>query len=226
MLAALGGCRRESGDVREPPPPPKVSITTVTSAETFPVAQPLDIDVDGDRSLRVAHAPAGERRAIVYLHGMCSTPDEDVADMAEITRVHGTLIAVKADQPCPDGGTKWTADEEAIQGRIDRALETTARARNGELDKMRLTIIGESQGASRAEALARRYADRYPYVVLVGAPTRPRVESFPSAAAVAVVAGEREAQKDSVAGADVLAKAGKKARFFEIPLATHGTFGD
>lgn len=225
---AMAACRRDAPDQARPSAtvaPGPVSTTTITSAPTWTVAMPTRVEVPGDQVSLVAHGPPGERRAIVYLHGMCSSPEPDVADLADLSRAHGSIVALFADVPCGDGTNKWQTDETALQRRIDAALAAVKAARGGDLDEDRLTLVGESQGASRAESLVARYGERYPYVVLVGAPGRARPQSFARARAVAVVAGEREAQMEQLAGAKALDGDGIKSRFFEIPLAQHGELG-
>src|SRR4029078_11864236 len=90
---------------------------------------------------------------------------EDVA-----TR-HGTLITLRADVPCGDRpGFKWPKETEAIQARLERALAIVRDLRGGELDDQAPILIGYSQGAHRAEKLARPYPHPYRLLAPGGAP--------------------------------------------------------
>ena len=88
-----------------------------------------------------------------------------------------------------------------------------------------MTLFGYSQGAVRAEALARYYAKRYPRVILGGPPRRLKVEHFKHVQAIAVFGGELENTSDMLGGADDLIAAGFRARFFLLPSVDHGDFG-
>lgn len=189
-----------------------------------PVAEPETLEVPGDRPVHVAHAPPDDRRAVVYLHGKCKMPASDFATVAELARAHGTLVALEADTECESGGLRWTTDEAAIQARIDAALGAVAKSRGDALDASALTIIGESQGAARAEGLTRRAKDRYRQVVLVSEPTTLQPTSFDRARAVATLAGTREGQEEMRGGAAELGRSGTDARFFSIADAAHGEF--
>jgi pimeloyl-ACP methyl ester carboxylesterase len=137
----------------------------------------------------------------------------------------GTVIALLGDRGCPGGRFKWGKDIESIEHRVDRALEAVSRARGGKLDAEHPVLFGYSQGAARAEQLAARYSAKYRLVVLGGPPREPKLPHLGGASAVAVLGGERETTGHMRAGAQVLAAAGRPARFFLLPAAKHGEFG-
>lgn len=186
---------------------------------------PADVAIDGDRDLRVAHAEGSNRHALVYLHGMCG--DSKGADpWTDLATERGTLVVVRADVPCGDRpGYKWPAEPEAIEARIVRALEQVKSSRNGLLDLDRVTLVGYSQGAHRAELLAARYPDKYKNLVLGGPPTAALPENLKAATRVAVLGGELENATHMKKGASDLAAAGITSRFFLLPKTGHGGYG-
>jgi predicted esterase len=211
--AAVVACNDSSRRAPPAPAPPP----------SFSVGTPVALEVAGDRPLLVSHAPASQRRAVVYLHGKCSSPDK-LTEWAPAVAEQGTVVGVPADIDCPEGGQRWTLETGAIQRRIDEALRAVEAARGAPFDPD-VVLVGYSQGASRAEALAAAYPERYRRVVLIGGPTQPAPASFSEAQAVITMAGDRDRQDLMQAGAEELKRAGKEARFLTLPGATHGEYG-
>jgi predicted esterase len=182
--------------------------------------------VRGGSPIHVVHAPATVRRALIYLHGVCGDILA-IRSWAEAASAFGTLVALFGDAPCRrhPGRFSWQAPVEQMQKRIDRALEVVADARGGLLDRQHLTVIGYSQGASRAELLVQRFPERYPYVVLGGDPTEPSPERLHTARAVAVIGGELDSTRHMQAGAEALLESQMRARFMILPQARHGQYG-
>jgi pimeloyl-ACP methyl ester carboxylesterase len=163
----------------------------------------------------------------VYLHGYCGDVNAVGAFIPAAT-AHGTLIALLGDQPCSKdkpGRFKWSTDAFALDQRIQRAIRLVNRAQKLDLDARDVTLFGYSQGAVRAEALARYYARRYPRVILGGPPRRPKPEHFQHAQRIAVFGGELEDTSDMQGGTDDLIAAGLQAQFFLLPAVDHGDFG-
>src|SRR6185436_2354106 len=117
-----------------------------------------------------------------------------IGAFADAATEHGTVITLLGDQPCKDrpGRFKWSRDIRGLDQRIQRALARVATAGEVPIDRSDVTLMGYSQGALRAESLARFYGSHYPRVVLGGPPTMPGFNHFPNARAVAVVGGEKE----------------------------------
>jgi dienelactone hydrolase len=185
----------------------------------------VELDVPNDYRVRVLHAASPVTRAIVYLHGMCSS-SSPANEWAPDAARFGTLVLLRAETPCGDRpGNKWTKDPAQLQARIDRALDAVRAARGGHLDTQNLGIIGYSQGAHRAEVLAAAYPARYPNVVLGGPPEAALPEHFQSARRVAVLGGELENSDHMRLGAERLRTNDIEARFFVLPHAYHGDYG-
>lgn len=203
-------------------PPPAGNAETLPP---LPVGQVETIAVPGDRPVLVAHADAGNRRAIVYLHGVCGNIDA-MRSWATAASQWGTVIAVYGDLPCKGRPRfRWSLDVRGIDRRIQGALERVAELRHGALDTEALVVVGYSQGASRAEQLAAYKPERYRWVVLAGAPQKPELQNLVQAQAVALVIGQLEGKAHVRESLQQLQQAGKPVRLFVLPQAGHGEFG-
>lgn len=202
-----------------PEPPPDAA------APTYPVGELVELDVPGDRSVFVVFAPPGEDDAMLYLHGVCGDPTAP-GSFADAIAEFGTLVSLRGDEAC-DGSARrrWSNDLDGIDRRATRALARVAEVRGEPLDGAALTLLGYSQGALRAEALAGRFPRRYPRVLLMGGPHAPDPKNLASASAVVLMAGERDAGAHLRDGAKRLGEGGIPARFIEIPEARHGEYG-
>jgi pimeloyl-ACP methyl ester carboxylesterase len=201
----------------EPPAPPKFVFAP-------PAYRVLEDAVDPPLYVLDGNVPNG--RVLVYLHGYCGDINA-IGAFAEAATTHATVITLRGDQPCPDkpGRFKWSRDIKGLDQRIQRALGRVAAQGRVPIDRADVTLMGYSQGALRAESLARFYGGHYRRVVLGGPPERPSPRHFPSALAIAVVGGEKEDTADMQRGTLDLQSAGKLARFFLLPGVDHGEFG-
>ena len=224
-VLSVTACRKPPPDARAEPKP----NATIHSAE-LPAPKPKrtgvieTIDVPDDRKVLVV---VGEgKRPIVHLHGMCTEPRSDLEAWASSVSEHGTVIALEGDGACPNGkGRTWTNNPDALDARVSEAIAAVRQARGLDLDPRELVVIGESMGAARAAALASRFPDRYARLVLVGSPETPSSKQLRGAKAVALLAGENEPQEKMLQGTAGLESAGLRARFWELPEATHGNYG-
>ena len=112
-----------------------------------------------------------------------------------------------------------------IRARIEAAVSAVASARGVTLDTRHMTLVGYSEGALRAESLAKRYPHDFPWLVLGGDPHEPPVDALLPVRAVAMLAGARDAQETMRKGAKARAAAGGITKFFELPDAAHGHYG-
>lgn len=191
----------------------------------LPLHTPLDVPLENDRALRVAHAPDSSQRAVVYLHGMCGDP-KGADPWIDLATQYATVITVRANVKCPDRpGYKWPQEPEQIQPRIDAALAYVRELRNGYLKTDEVTLIGYSQGSHRGEKLAAAFPERYRDLVLGGPPTAVDPGQLKSARRVAILGGELEDTAHMLEGLSNLEAAGIRSRFFLLPRAHHGTYG-
>jgi len=203
------------------PPDPAASDAPPAPPPSFPDKIPVPLD----RPVFVAHAPAGERRAIVYLHGRCGDPFAFQSFAAAVTR-HATLISLQGDVRC-DGGQRstWSHDTALLDRRALAALKAVGAARGAPLDAESVTLIGYSLGAARAEALVKRAPRRYRRAILVAGPEPPEAASLAGVGAVVLIAGARDRRSHLEEAAASLAAAGVPATFMLLPGAKHGEYG-
>jgi pimeloyl-ACP methyl ester carboxylesterase len=165
--------------------------------------------------------PRGPGR-LVFLHGMCSHGLGYAQSFQWSAAQKGTLVAPQGDVPCSEKTlAKWSQDIDGIDTRIVGAYRALGEA--GLVDDV--ALIGYSQGASRAESLARRFPERYTRLVLIGAPEAPNPTGLTGVRAAVMMAGERDNQEVMKEGAAAFRRAGIRAMFQSIPEARHGEMG-
>lgn len=221
LVASTGGCTRKQAQAQARPEAANVGTTTTRASGI------ATVDVPDDKKVYVVDGNASVHRPIVYLHGMCADPRDDLEAWGGLAKDHGTIIAVVGDVPCPNkpGRTQWTNDAASIDERIANAVNAVARSRGTTFDLSEIVVIGESMGAARAETLATKFPDRYTRLVLVGSPETPSPDNLRNVKAVANLAGEKETQAKMRQGTRALDGAGTPVRFWELPGATHGEYG-
>lgn len=209
------GAAAPAGAPADPGPPP----------ERFDPSLPVEVPVEGDLVALVAHGATGNRRAIVYLHGVCGDVTKYRAWAG--AAVHfGTVIAVRGDDRCKEPGRyRWGSGVERTDRRLMAAVRAVGAARGEPLDEGAVTLVGYSQGSARAEALVRAYPSRYRRAVLIAGPREHAPASFREALGVAIVAGEKDLKKHLVESAESAVEAGVRARYFVLPGARHGEYG-
>lgn len=183
--------------------------------------------VDGDLPVFVLPGEADARGVVIYLHGHCGDALAPMKTFPEALRARATLLSVQADVPCAGkpGRFHWTADLDAIERRIDAAVARAASERGESFDPATRVLVGYSEGALRAEALAKRFPAVYPRVLLGASPVTPKAASFSGARAVATLIGEHDVQGPMREGTEALAKAGVPTRLFVLPGVGHGRYG-
>lgn len=195
---------------------PAAAARIETSREVRIEALRLESDLE-TFVLRGARGPD----RIVFLHGLCGHGRGYLESFQHTAAAHGIAVSPNGDKPCDDSGRTWSHDLEAIQAHIDDSFAAAgARAPRG------ITAIGYSLGASRAEALARKYPDRYDAIVLIAAPTQPSPAKLGHLRAAAMMAGTRDRQTNMRAATTSFSRAGIASEFFELPGAVHGQMGD
>jgi pimeloyl-ACP methyl ester carboxylesterase len=159
---------------------------------------------------------------LVFIHGICGHGLGYAQSFARSAARHGTLIAPQGDRPC-DGTplARWSLDTVALDARIVSAFHEL-----GFVDPVAdITVIGYSQGANRAEALARKWPLRYTRLVLIAGPTK--VSPYGLAVRSTVtMAGTLDRQDIMQASSKAFLAAGRRARYFSLPNARHGAMGD
>lgn len=209
-----------------PPAAPSAQAPPAPPVERFDPTLPTKVPVAGDLVAEVAHGAVGNRRVIVYLHGVCGDIHK-FRTWTEAAVHYGTVVAVLGDDKCKDAGRyKWGFGVDRTDRRILAALRAVSAVRSAPLDLEAITLVGYSQGSARAEALVRAFPSRYRRAVLVAGPKEHAAGSFHDALGVAVVAGGKDLKTHLQDAAAKAAKAGVRARYFELPGARHGEYGE
>lgn len=164
--------------------------------------------------------PRGPAR-LVFLHGMCGHGLGYAQSFQHSAAKLGTLISPQADRRCGGGAwAKWSNDLDALDARIQHAFRALGHPEP--IDE--IVIMGYSQGATRAEALARKFPERYTRAILIGAPSAPSPRGLGLRAAV-MMAGERDRQDLMKAAVRSFEAAGIPSTFLVLPGARHGAMG-
>jgi pimeloyl-ACP methyl ester carboxylesterase len=159
---------------------------------------------------------------LVFLHGMCGHGLGYAQAFQFSAAKWGTLIAPQGDVLCGAGPwAQWSANLTALDERIDAAFRALGFA--GHLDD--ITVLGYSQGATRAEGLVRKWPRKYTRLVLIGAPQAPTTHGLSLLRAAVTMAGQRDRQDLMKAGARSLSAIGVPSTYQMIPQATHGAMG-
>jgi pimeloyl-ACP methyl ester carboxylesterase len=165
-------------------------------------------------------SPKGEAR-MVFLHGMCGHGLGYAQSFQFSAAKKGTLVAPQGDRSCGGPWAAWSSDLEALDARIVAAFRELGHA--DPIDDV--LLMGYSQGASRAEALARKWPARYTRLILMAAPAAISPRGLSSLRAAVMMAGERDRQDLMKAGRRAMLAAGIPSTFIVIPEATHGAMG-
>ena len=159
---------------------------------------------------------------LVFLHGMCGHALGYAQSFQFAAAKRGRLVAPQADVVCGEGPwAKWSRDVKAQHERIERAF--VALGDSPPIDD--ICVIGYSQGATRAEALAREFPDNYSRLISIGAPGVANPQGLTHLRAALMMAGERDRQDLMKTGAQRLTAAKIRSEFRIIPEATHGSMG-
>lgn len=183
------------------------------------------MEVPGDVPAFVLRGAKGAPALMVFLHGRCTHALGYVQAFQFAAAERGTVIAPQGDQACGVAPfRRWSPDIDKVEERISAALQA-AGYEDPSLVQDRIAI-GYSEGASRAEALAQRFPERYSRVILIGAPAAPSAARLRAVRGAVMMAGDRDAQEPMKAGMRSLLAASIPATFIAIPGAAHGQMGD
>lgn len=178
-----------------------------------------------DESTPPVFVMRGEPRGpgkLVFIHGICGHGLGYAQSFTRSAARHGTLIAPQGDRPC-DGTplAKWSLDTDALDERIVASFRAL-----GFVDPIAdVTAIGYSQGANRAESLARKWPARYTRLILIAGPTKVLPYGLGVRSAV-MMAGTLDRQDLMQASSKAFIAAGRRARYLPLPNARHGAMGD
>jgi predicted esterase len=204
----------------EPAPEPEPALPS-----GLEVGKLVSLEVPGEPDVVVAQASAQAHGVVLYLHGACGDVRAPKAWLDEIEG-RGTLISIRGDRSCGKGGRYyWGPDTRVLEQRIEHAIDRVAELRGDLFDPTDRVLMGYSQGATRAQELARAYPERYPLVILAGIPVAPSARHLVHARAVVVLGGEHELKTHMRTGVWALEAHHVPVRFDVFPGAKHGEFG-
>jgi predicted esterase len=226
VLFALGirDCRDTSStaaDRPDPNPPASVGAEPApTKRDAGPVRMEA-LDPAEDPPLFVMRGGPRGPAPIVFLHGMCGHGLGYAQSFQFSAARKGLLMAPQGDVKCGRGPwAKWSGDVNALHARIESGFRALG------VDALEdVLVIGYSQGATRAEQLARKWPERYTRLILMGAPQATSARGLERLRGAVMMAGERDRKDLMKTGTRALTAAGVPAVFQIIPEATHGAMG-
>jgi predicted esterase len=175
----------------------------------------------------VAYPPAdvtAPRPAIVYLHGMWASPEDSCAHFARAAAPFGFLVCPRGNAPFGDGNM-WSGTPADAERQIHAALAAAERLAPGKLDLAGGgTLIGYSNGAYFAAAVARAEPGRWTGLVLLSMKLRLDPAQLRAAGIrrVVLAAGERDPAAPSMTAlAARLESGGLEARFMSLGPGGH-----
>lgn len=157
---------------------------------------------------------------MVFLHGLCGHAQGYAQSFQHSAARFGILVAPQGDVACNGPYRSWSADLTAVTTRVSEAFAAAGQAAVSDI-----LLIGYSQGATRAEALARTDPRRYSRLVLIGAPQAPSPRGLRELRGVVMMAGSRDRQDRMRAGERAFRAAGIPVTYRVLPDAAHGEMG-
>lgn len=224
-LALLGlGCESAASQGR-----PAASHTETENALAPSGRQPRDTGPTRVEVLDGANPPVFVLRGrelgpskLVFLHGMCGHGLGYAQSFQHAAAERGVLIAPQADVVCGEGPwAKWSQDVAALDARITAAF----RMLGFEEPIDDISVLGMSQGATRAAALARAFPERYSRLVSMGAPTAVDPSGLSRLRAAVLMVGSRERKDLMRSSEQALRRRGVPATSLVIPDADHASMG-
>ena len=220
---------------REPAPSPERAAPPATASAPSeapaapqapaPLPPTRELKVRFDKRITVLPGASGRERVLVYLHGRCGNALAFEA-FARAAHEHGTLVSFRGDKKCDDPHrSQWSGDIVTLHRRIRAGIEVAARELGLPLERWPVTVVGYSQGATRAEQLARKLPGTYRSVVLIGGPTEPTVSALQKTERTAIVVGSRDARGHLKEALPKLGQAKIPTLYLELPKAGHGEYG-
>jgi pimeloyl-ACP methyl ester carboxylesterase len=198
------------------------TLPSIAAASSAPAPVFVDtLDVPGDQpvfALRGAHA---QRAVGVVLHGWCSHGMGFLQAFQWAAVEVGPFIALQGEHRCGSGPMRgWAIDPAQTDRRIDAALT----AYLGAAPPSEVVLVGSSQGAELAVALARRYPAKYRRLVLMSGPRPVAVAGLSGLQGAYFLVGEHESRAAAQRSRSALRAAGLAAELHVIAGGGHADF--
>ncbi len=175
----------------------------------------------------VPKGPAGPRRLIANLHGVCNPPAYACGHWLNAGTARGFVVCPTGNASCGPGAFNaptWTTGAAPMAADLELAVAAVDAAYPGEIAAEGAVLTGFSKGGYAAPAIAALRPGRFPYLLINEADVSLDAAALRKAGvrAVALVAGERGSQ---LAGerrtAARLQAQGFPARVWVMPKAGH-----
>jgi predicted esterase len=118
--------------------------------------------------------PLDTRPVIVFLHGMCDTPENECGMLHAGVERTGFLVCPRANGSCNNGGAIWRGSPESKRSLVDQSLAALSAEYAGAARTDRdVTLVGFSQGAYLALDMVAREKGPWSSLVLMSASVKP-----------------------------------------------------
>jgi predicted esterase len=175
----------------------------------------------------VAYPPADAseaRPAIVFLHGMWSSPEDACATFEPAAAPYGFLVCPRGNAPLGEG-KMWAGTYASVSPNVRAALDAAAALAPGKLDRTGGgTLVGYSNGAYFAAEIALHEPGRWTGLVLLSMHLELDAARLRAAGVrrVVLAAGDKDMATASMkALADALDSNGLPARFVSLGAGGH-----
>jgi predicted esterase len=164
------------------------------------------------------------RPALVYLHGMWSSPEDSCAWFEPAAAPYGFLVCPRGNAPLGEG-KMWTGTYASVAPSVHAALDAAGSLAPGKLDRSAGgTLMGYSNGAYFAAEVALHEPGRWTGLVLLSMPLELDASRLRAAGVrrVVLAAGDKDMASASMkALAEALDAGGLPARFVSLGPAGH-----
>jgi hypothetical protein len=212
-----------------PAPAPTADEPLPPAGPPAPPEGPAAVDhvaVDGDLPATIVRGRGGVPPRILFFPGVCSNATGYLSAFPEAARAHGGVIAIDGDQPCgaPNSGFRsFSWDPIRADARFRAAL---AAAGVTDVPPGGYTLVGYSAGADIGQLMVQRWPERYPRVVLIGAPSDPDTARLSHAEAVVTMSCSHDVPLRLKDAARRVRHAGIPSEYLEMPGCPHGYVTD
>ena len=221
IVALSGGCTnaaapRASSSTRSRP-----AASASSSAPPPPQVQVDTLEVPGDQPVFALRGGRESGVVGVVFHGWCSHGMGFLQAFQSAAADAGRFIALQGDHHCGSGPMRgWSNDVTGLDRRIDAAL----RVYLGREPPSQILLIGSSQGAERAVDLARRFPDKYRWLVLASGPHPVAPSGLGGLGGAYFFVGQYEGRGPMQSSRDALGRAGRPVELTVIAGAGHADF--
>jgi pimeloyl-ACP methyl ester carboxylesterase len=225
LLALSVACNRSEAPREREPARRPLAAAAAPAASAHEPSGPVvvtTLEIPGDQPVFALQGGRRDSGVVgVVLHGWCSHGMGVLQAFQFAAAEVGRFIALQGDHHCGAGPMRgWSGDVAALDARIDSAL----RSYLGGPAPAEIVVVGSSQGAERAVALARRYPDKYTRLILMSGPKPIEPGRLKGLKGAYFFVGQHEQRQPMAESARRFQAAGLRAKLQVIPGAGHADF--